>query len=667
MAWRIAIKRKLSSHSFLKSLLILTLVCLATERFIRFYAIFLDDRFLLLGDNSTFLFPLMQYFGLYLKEFNAIPDWYFSNQGGVWFPVLVNNFLILSPHRLFGYLLIGLGVHPLLAYKVSTFFVGQALLLFGIYLCARQLFERSWVAVLAVLIAFFSSITVTLPVHETLLQVMFLPYIWLCLLRLHRSPTYLLWLGALVGISLNVHYPQFYLGYFLIIGLCSLFHWRGKFTGKNITSPKTLLCILLGLIFLAISGSPALYAYFNHKDQLRSPYRGTQSLSSNSYSSYLKFQDKLANGDPADLTKYVGLASQGSKAAPSLNDGIFFMTTVLPWALLILLLGPFPNKAFHLGVLCLLSLFTLGINGFVPRLLWNVVPGFSMFRQWIGFIAFLNPHLLFVVVQAIALVLEGKLSVSMRKILLCAGLGFLVLGFLNVLTPTYAYASAILCGLSFIPIPTPSRKTALGLGFTVVLLIGSYVWTHHLLSDYKHQILSGEYRYSSYFRHQSWLFGALPSMLVVPKNASKSWVSWAGKFGGKLVEHPSNSKRGGGPYRFLFSGDDGWLRVQVQPTPRGGEKFLLWQHDDGHWLVRGDEAKNVSIPSRSGSIEFLAQKGVSIYRIKRTKNIWTWLVFLMWLPIALLTLRACTKRVQKTTLRISLKNRSRTSTPQPAS
>jgi len=136
-----------------------------------------------------------------------------------------------------------------------------------------------------------------------------------------------------------------------------------------------------------VCASPLFYSYFGYHNRLQSPYRGQDALGAISYQDYEKLNSD-ENGycklHPRNLALYFNFERPRSPIG-AFDDNALFMTPAIPFLFILFLLFSFPFKRFHIVTLCGLALLSFGTFTPLPRMLWWLVPGISLFRQWCRF------------------------------------------------------------------------------------------------------------------------------------------------------------------------------------------------------------------------------------------------------------------------------------------
>ena len=280
-----------------------------------FRDVYLDPLELLPRDNSKYHFPLFLYITRSLELLGQFPRWMYSHQGGLWIETLANNFLILLPYRWVEYFLVSL-FHwdALFTYKAGILF-GEAVFLWGVYLVARELKWSVGLSACLVLGFFFSGPTLSfLHQEHALATLLFIPYMWLSLLRARETSWGHFFFSTLLGLSFNHHYPQLIMLYWLAVMLSCLASWsdfRRPFSLilSNFRAGGKSLALVSLLGFL-ISASPVIYSYLNFHDRLQSPFRHQKGgIATSSYVDYERINSAFSKVDPENFLVYFNFES----------------------------------------------------------------------------------------------------------------------------------------------------------------------------------------------------------------------------------------------------------------------------------------------------------------------------------------------------------------------
>src|SRR5579883_1938 len=350
-----------------------------------------------------------RYIVLSLRHLHRFPDWNYFLRPGMWLQPYANPYAVMIPYKMLGYFAAALTPwSTLVSYKLSFLVLGQGAFLVGIFLVAERLFRSPAWALAAALLALFSSATLALIPHEATMATIFLaPFIWLAALDLPQRPGRLPLVASLVGLSLDSHYPQLELGYLglVVLALAACPDTRGwlRRALKAVLARPRLL--VLSAAAFAVSASPLLYSYGKFHDRLITHFRGPESsLAASDYSSYYEMARwQQASVPPKGLEGYLRRDEPPFGVnAVDFDDAAVRSTDAFLLALLALILGlPLSGRRFHIVIIGGLAALVCGINGAMPRLLWRILPGVRLFRQWIHFSCFLNLHLIFLEVAVL--------------------------------------------------------------------------------------------------------------------------------------------------------------------------------------------------------------------------------------------------------------------------
>jgi hypothetical protein len=280
---------------------------------LRFKAIFFSPDFFLPRDSYLFHWRIFDYVSQYLKFFGRFPEWDFRY--GISLIPFGNNFLLFMPYRWIGYALVAyFGVDSVTAYKVSFLIFGQGLFLLGIFLFHKTLLKSKWAGLLAVVLACLSSLSFALFHQEQMLGTLFfIPWVGWALLK-----RYGILALALLGFSLNCHYPQLL---FIYYGICFLGYGffvphRTRFRVNH----TAILCFLVAL-------GPLIYSYARYNGTLRSSFR-----------------DQQRSIEAASFEDYQRVNKLGPSSVHPRNFSLFLQTTFKPAPEYV---GDMDNLTFH--------------------------------------------------------------------------------------------------------------------------------------------------------------------------------------------------------------------------------------------------------------------------------------------------------------------------------
>jgi len=596
---------------------------------IAYWDVYLSADHLLPRDNLRGHYNHFLYITTHLRELHSFPSWLYTNWGGLWLPVVSNNFLFLLPYRFVGYLLgATTPISPNVIYKFCFLFLGQGIFLWGIYTLAQMVFRSRFYSWMLVAVSLVTSICISVLHQEHVLGTMFfIPFIWIALIKLRTNLRYLVILFSLVGLALNVHYPQLLLGYLATIGVSSLFCFKatkqycqdiyGQFKRRQWVP---LVC--LAIAAFVISASPFLYSVSSYFSKLESPFRAQKGkITASNYDDYVRMNATKSSIKPENFRKYIGYDKYATDTMAQFDDTILYLTPAIPFILFILLFLRVPHRGFHLSVLMLLSLLAMGIYGPAPRVLWNVFPGITLFRQWMFFSAYLNLHLVFLI--GISLKAYFDFSPQTRKDRLFLGGGalvFILLWGLGLLSPIYALFPAILL---LVKVPQV---------FAFAWIFGGSLWWAIGITDnYEKGLVAKKLHNDDILKT---LNQTVPFSVVRPKgvnsqvirklsqNAPTYWVTKDKKLiptkSDQVWTHP------------MING----LQLALGDIPEDAKSILLLQHDDGNWKVSKDDGTR--IPTLKGPLA-MVEIPVSPIRtsvtIRRGFSLWPLLTILMWFPL----------------------------------
>jgi hypothetical protein len=345
-----------------------------------FRSVFLSPDTFLPRDSYLFHWRIFDYVAQYLKFQGEFPDWDFRY--GISLIPFGNNFLLFMPYRWVGYALVAFfGVDSVVAYKISFLLVGQGLFLWGIFLFHRTLLKSRWAGLLAVVISLLSSLSFGLFHQEQMLGTLFfIPWVGWAALKAKDESRWWPLVFALIGYSLNCHYPQLL---FVFYGLV-LFTIPPTFSSRKV--PRTFLW---PIVLLGVAMGPLVYSYARYNGTLRSSFRDQKvSIEATSFEEY----DRVNRLGPSSVyPENFSLFLQTKFAPPPAHVGdmdylSFHATLAFPLALLLSLFVVFPYRRFILFMLAGLALSAIGIHGPMPKLFWYVVPGIRLFRQYYHFL-----------------------------------------------------------------------------------------------------------------------------------------------------------------------------------------------------------------------------------------------------------------------------------------
>jgi len=551
---------------------------------------------LLPRDNFYFHEPMFGYVATYLRQFGSFPDWFYAGNPGTSLAPLANNYLLLMPHRLLGVMLAASTPLPLNSvYKFSVLILGTSLFLVGIYLFARRYFGSAMLALLTVWVALTSSVSlIFFFAEQALATVFYVPFFWYLLAQCRQRASTVIGLGAVMGLSLNGHYPQLLILYY---ALALLISWA--FGGRPFFSPKLLAWAAFAFL---ISASPVLYSYAKYHDGLISPYRRqTQSIDAPDYAEYLKVnRAQFTSVEPTNFLFYRGFRGQLEPVRmETLDVNAFYLSPLLPFLFLVSFLF-LRHRVAQFIFIAALAVLACGIYGPAPRALWSLLPGIRFFRQWYYFLPLLNLHLLFLMVGVVAALWARLPSPTLRR------LSLLVLA-LSTLPSALSQMDEVRTQLK--KNSTPDRSA----------------------SDpaFAHDLFQGGGQASL----------AFPGALDLPRTESllregrAHWVLDSG------VTRLATDR----DLTVAIVGDR--FDFDVSKRPPDSHSLLLTQFDDGNWSG-GTEAGSVR-----GLVQYAARETIAV---GRSPSVWIFLVGLMWLPLALVSLAPVLTKLRLIQIRIYL-------------
>jgi hypothetical protein len=558
-------------------------------------------------DSLVFNFHIFRYLVSWIREFGTIPNWIYKDFGGMWIAPLGNNLLIAAPHRLIGLAIASItSFNSITLYKLTFFIIGNGIFFSGLYLFFKKFFESSVEALLAVGIISVSSLMFGIIHQEQAMgTILFVPWIWYFIWRLKDDFTALLPVGALIGLSLNFHYPQILFLYWMFVFAVLMISKSYQFV-KFPKPGKTALIIAASFVLLILCALPLLYAYHTYYESLASSYRGKLSqVYALSWSDYLEFNNPLCSVVPKNLLGFLGFHNFSFIA--QMDQILLYGLGLMPVALMAFL-GRWNRKTLSaLAIMGFLAVTSVGIYGPVPFLIWNKMPGMSMFRQWYHFVPILLIHVL---AMTVWFSLRPQEFFSEKRYPIVVGAAVL---FLYLLAWKYHYVAAgfvVIFGLAFfftalmILKKLKPERTALLLCLTLaaaVLLhipdltreVNAYV-TRKFVAD-----SSGNKLIKKYFDDSVDPLGGFGrygmGKLVVIKDyaAPERKVNWE-MFKGL---EPVNTK-----VNVEFK--DG--RVVFKNIPAEVDTINIYQYNDGRWMI----------PDNAWKI----QKGLSYLALKRNQN-----------------------------------------------
>lgn len=368
---------------------------LAWIGWILFVSPLFDRSVFLPGDNRPFMLPTFSYIVSFTDSLFSLPNWIYHPSGGVWSGVTANSLLILAPHRLLGYLLTWtFSLEPNFAYKLAFLIFGMGFFLTSCFLLALSV-TRSllWSAFFVTSLALAGNGTFF---HQEMVlgTIILIPTLLYLGNRSLSDIQFLPIFSFFLGASLNYHYPQKQFIYWTAL-LLSFSLFSATFRQKVVQLLKTKKLsyfLLASVVSLLLGAGPLLVSYASHINDLRSRYRGAGKLIvPDSYDTYLKFnQEQLSSVTPDAFARYLGYEWPEQKLEPP--DGnllsIGWLMAFAPLLVFSMRSGAGP----HILLTLFLAWAAMGIYGGAPRLLWNVMPGGKLFRQWYHLLPMVNLH-----------------------------------------------------------------------------------------------------------------------------------------------------------------------------------------------------------------------------------------------------------------------------------
>ena len=378
-----------------------------------FFKSVLDPSTYFQRDNDVFQYPLFVQLATYLRHVGEWPSWFFSCEGGVWTAVLANNYFLASPHRLLGFMWSWISDAELnLIYK--TCYALAVVWIFTSYWWVVRRTVPVFKFRFALFLAFvvFSGANVSLWHQEqTVATLFFLPLlVWLGLeLKDEFSWPRAALFGALLGLSLNLHYPQII---FILVFSALVAALVSSVSDKSQRLPRLgRMATVVGVVgVLAVIGAlPLLYSYWKYAALLTTEFRGQGAVESQTFQSYLTIHEQLRSSvhplnfiyyfapDLSSWASWLGRPELFASARMTfLDDNVLKIPQV---TMPVILLALFWVKGFArqnfavLLVIFLLALTALGKYGPLIHFYWFTVPGIGIFRQWYHFL----PPLLLVI------------------------------------------------------------------------------------------------------------------------------------------------------------------------------------------------------------------------------------------------------------------------------
>ncbi len=341
--------------------------------------IILHPEIVLPRDSANYALEAFWYVGKFLQETGSLPL-YIPSEGGVPLALVSNNYLLLSPWKIPGYLAVMTGADVNTAFKWSYFF-GLFLCFGSIFLLYQELFRRSLFILLLLFITIFSGIGFgNYHQEQSLASLFWIPLILLLILKgaKENKPVYTVAAFALSGASLTLHYPHIP---FLGIGVFLLSFLLTGQKKRVIPASFTKEDALSALLFFLLLSSPLWVAFFQYAGEYASPFRHTADISAGGFQEYRSIH--FLSQPFHELFQFLGVHPPDHSEG---MDNFPFFIGFLPLFFLPFLFRKksFSNAAPYLLNTLFLFLLFMGISSFLPLLLFPL-PGFSLFRQWYHF------------------------------------------------------------------------------------------------------------------------------------------------------------------------------------------------------------------------------------------------------------------------------------------
>jgi hypothetical protein len=611
-------------------------------------------------DNWLHSYQMFDAFVTYIRNFHMFPCWYFTPEGGLWIEPLSNNYLTLLPYKFIGYLFVPLfKMDSNVGYKISFMVIGIGIYLYGLYRLSVKLFGSRTYSHLLLFICLTSSVVVSLFHQEQVLATVFyIPFIWISILNLRRDGNSLLVISVLLGLSLNNHYPQLIFCYVLaLVVSCAVafnevkFFLRDAFSQVRKGGTKLMILSLLGFI---ISASPLFYSYITYKDSLVSVFRNqSASVQSTNYDDYVKMQKlSFSNLYPKYLLDYFGMFPDDREFITIYDKKTLFMTAGIPFALLLTLLMRVPFKRFQLSMIVLLAFLAVGVYGPAPRMLWSLMPGIGLFRQWYHFVSFLNLHLLFMLFFAfLFFVRMSETDKKIYKKIIAIGLILLVLTVAGACNVAYALVPIGLLALKLLLHEQHRFKKMLPFLMVVWVSLSAIQWSCSSIYFYELASLTRPLSAQSLVKRPTMFIADLLGPLYRMRQISISSTFYKPLVSIKGVSEPTIRQLFGQGQFFWRENknqiqpiqDDALqveavsngFKVTITDSPPQATGLVMLQYHDGRWDVRDEDQKSLTVESgllKMVQIPMTEMKNKTIF-IRRLPSLWNFLIILMWVPL----------------------------------
>lgn len=582
-----------------------------------------DSTWMPVRDSYGYHFNTFRYLVSWIEEFGCLPDWIYHKNGGMWIAPLANNLLIAAPHRLAGLFISA--VTPIDAttlYKFSFLIIGNGIFFSGLYLFFKIFFASSSEALFTVGIISVSSLMFGILHQEQALgTILLVPWIWYFIWKLKDNYISFLPIGALMGLSLNFHYPQILFLYWIFVFAVLLISKSYQFI-KFPNPGKSVAIIAASFTLMIVCASPVLYSYHTYNGSLISQYRGQlNQIGALSWSAYLEFNHLIfSDVAPKNLLAFLGL--QEVCYIEEMDEILLYSHGLIPVALMSLLCRWNRKSLSALVIMGLLAVTCIGTYGPVPFLIWNKLPGMSMFRQWYHVLPLLVLHtfvvtiwfclrpqeflperrypiVIGIVVLFLYLLAWKNNFVGLRFIIIyCFGFLFMVLMILKKLKPESA--SLLLCGTlavaALLNIWTSANKVEVKIN------------PEFIKESNKNNLVSDYFNHSSDPFLEPGINGLVEIKGFTTPKTDMSWEMFKG-------QNPVNAKvdielkRG---------------RIRFKNVPGEVDTIRIYQYNDGHWNIP-DDAWSIQ---KEFSYLVLKRNQKADLIISRTYDAWWFLVFL---------------------------------------
>lgn len=612
------------------------------------FDIYLDPRVLLPRDNTEVNFEMFSYMSQWIRYFGTFPNWFFSRNGGVWLEPLTNNYQILLPYRAIGYLFVqAFSIPDLLAYKIAFLLVGNGFFAWGLWLLGGQIFGPNLFRLLFVFTAMVTAMGLgSLHQEQVMATQFYVPFACYLLFRARENAFLFVPFASLVGLSFTIHYPQLQVGFWFCILFSLVLCWEQLFPQCRrllgvFRQGKGIWLVVLAVFAFLISAGPLFYSYFKFRNSLSSNFRGqSDGIAAIDYEQYVNLRDMGSSSLlPSNALSYLQEDRPFSLTMGRADNNNLFAGIALPFVLLLLPWFGFAGRRFYFFLSLFLGLFSIGIHGPIPFLLWGILPGISLFRQWYHFTTLLNLSLVALSLLTLRAYLGAvALSTWQRRGLALCAVGLLVSLFCDFLSPL-----ATLPPLACILLRFASKKWPKGMSLEFGLLIGwlllgNLPWMKRALEDIR-QIsyrIQNSQDYSQALGKSLLTDGALVARqaLANPKGFDAERAASLGAFRMSFWR----SKEGGlsalesGAFR--VSPERGGLKISFLKIPKGAVSLIWSQYNDGLWEARSSSLEWPGLTnSHLKTVEIPLTPGMEWVWLRHSYSLWHLLIVLMWLPL----------------------------------